>query len=62
MPDADALQTEVLVVGGGAAGMFAALYAARFGAGGTPVYKNVVSRGRDVWSMIWSIRSEAGPI
>ena len=55
-------KTGVLVVGGGAAGMFAARYAVRFGAGGTLVDKNVVTRGREVWSMIWSIRSEAGPI
>lgn len=33
MPDADALQTEVLDVGGGPAGMFAALHATRFRAG-----------------------------
>jgi succinate dehydrogenase/fumarate reductase flavoprotein subunit len=45
MSDTSALQTGVLVVGGGAAGMFAALYAARAGASVTLVDKNVVSRG-----------------
>ena len=40
-----ALQTDVLVVGGGAAGMFAAVYAARFGAQVILLDKNMVGRG-----------------
>lgn len=39
------LQTDVLVVGGGAAGMFAAVYAARGGAQVILLDKNVVGRG-----------------
>jgi succinate dehydrogenase/fumarate reductase flavoprotein subunit len=39
------LTTDVLVVGGGSAGMFAALYAARNGARVTLLDKNVVGRG-----------------
>ncbi len=39
------LETDVLVVGGGAAGMFAAVYAARNGAQVILADKNVVSRG-----------------
>lgn len=45
MEDVIALQTDVLIVGGGAAGMFAALYAARFGAQVILLDKNVVGRG-----------------
>ena len=40
-----ALETDVLVVGGGGAGMFAALYAARHGARVILLDKNVVGRG-----------------
>ena len=43
--DAIELATDVLVVGGGSAGMFAALYAARGGADVVLLDKNVVGRG-----------------
>ena len=43
--DTIALETDVLVVGGGAAGMFAAVYAARNGASVILLDKNVVGRG-----------------
>src|SRR5690349_4119102 len=45
MQDVTALETDVLVVGGGAAGMFAALYASRNDARVILVDKNVVGRG-----------------
>jgi succinate dehydrogenase / fumarate reductase flavoprotein subunit/fumarate reductase (CoM/CoB) subunit A len=45
MQEATEFQTDVLVVGGGAAGMFAAVYAARFGAQVILLDKNVVGRG-----------------
>jgi succinate dehydrogenase / fumarate reductase flavoprotein subunit/fumarate reductase (CoM/CoB) subunit A len=45
MPDADAPQTEVLVVRRSAAGIFAPLHAARFRTGETIADKKVVSRG-----------------
>lgn len=45
MEDTIALKTDVLVVGGGGAGMFAAIYAARSGAQVILLDKNVVGRG-----------------
>ena len=45
MDDIRALETDVLVAGGGGAGMFAALYAARQGARVILLDKNVVGRG-----------------
>ena len=45
MDDLISLQTDVLIVGGGAAGMFAAVYSARFGAQVILLDKNVVGRG-----------------
>ncbi len=45
MQDAIALETDVLVVGGGGAGMFAAIFAARHGAQVILLDKNVVGRG-----------------
>jgi succinate dehydrogenase/fumarate reductase flavoprotein subunit len=45
MEDTIALETDVLVVGGGGAGMFAAVYAARHGAQVILLDKNVVGRG-----------------
>ena len=45
MEDSLALETDVVVVGGGGAGMFAAIYAARHGAQVILLDKNVVGRG-----------------
>ena len=45
MDDIRALETDVLIAGGGGAGMFAALYAARQGARVILLDKNVVGRG-----------------
>src|SRR5437879_3536351 len=45
MKDVIELKTDVLIVGGGGAGMFAALAAARNGAGVVLIDKNVVGRG-----------------
>jgi succinate dehydrogenase/fumarate reductase flavoprotein subunit len=45
MEGTSALETDVLVVGGGGAGMFAALYAARHGAQVILLDKNMVGRG-----------------
>src|SRR5579859_1682395 len=45
MQNVTVLETEVLVVGGGAAGMFAAVYASRQGASVILLDKNFVGRG-----------------